>query len=713
MNMRTSLGSCSNPSISPFLLMDLFTVPPPSLSSLHKPTLFISLSLSLLLFCLALIYFNFEPLLLWLSLSLLIGPFAPPSLTAGDIRVGVGPQLEEIPAAQIEFTEKPSRKSVKSTRKASEETEGNSNAIDLSRFDLPKRRSSRSSIEAVVEAKPEEWGEADDEMLKKLMGKHPVGKPGRWEAISEGFKGRYKVETVIAKAKHIGEKKGGDQNSYTKEVDEPLDVPNVTCDGYDGSDGSDNCDGSDGSDNCDGADNVDGADGSDCDGSDGSQPSDLDYSAESCEDSTDDETLDMMVENYVQPFVRGEQPVPNYVPEGLPFFRSLPCEGSRVCRDPFGPKRRGRDLGQRYPCNWEVKATFKKRDGSWSINSWVDRHCCMGDHDPSEHVNLTSSMIALCIRSQIENDVGFKPSVVRTYIQDNFHVKISYKKAWYSRRKAIELVYGGWEGSFRQLPSYLTELQTQNPGTIVEWLHDPVLSQGNTKAFRYVFWAFGPAIEAFQVAKPVLSVDGTHLRGRLKGKLLAAVGYDANKNCLHVAFAIVDEETNESWSWFLNLVRVHIIKNDQEVCIISDRHQCIINAMKADMWKEAPVGYHRFCLIHVRSNVLQRHKGPGVKKWVWIMGEVIEERRYWTARRELEKVSPEALRYLETTIDRSQWTMAHDEFRRWGETSTNMAECYNNVLLAARELPIRAIIDITFWRTINWFVNRTTLAKQC
>ncbi|XP_047943543.1 transcription factor MAMYB [Salvia hispanica] len=190
-----------------------------SLASLHKPTLFISLFVSLLLFSLALIYFNFEPLksiLLWLSLSLLIGPFAPPSLTAGDIRVGVGPPLEEIPAAPIEITEKPSRKSAKSTRKASEETEGNSNAIDLSRFDLPKQRSNRSSIEAVVEAKAEEWGEADDEMLKKLMGKHPVGKPGRWEAITEGFKGRHKVETVIAKAKHIGDKKGGDQDSYAK-----------------------------------------------------------------------------------------------------------------------------------------------------------------------------------------------------------------------------------------------------------------------------------------------------------------------------------------------------------------------------------------------------------------------------------------------------------------------------------------------------------------
>ena len=374
-------------------------------------------------------------------------------------------------------------------------------------------------------------------------------------------------------------------NTFGRDVDDQLDVPNVTFDGSVGLDGSDNCDSSDSPDCPPPRDDT-----PEVYNSGSYQSCDHDYSAESCEDSTDDEPLDMMVENYIQPSVRGEQPVPDYVPEGLPFFRSLPCEGSRgyvsddhgvdeedmwywdednprridvgtkfdsklqlktavtlwhvgtgrmyevmdskkrrwhaVCRDPFGPKRKGEELGQRYPCNWEVKATFKKRDGSWSINSWVDRHCCMGDHDPSEHANLTSSMIALCIRSQIENDAEFKPSAVVTYIKDKFHVKISYKKAWYARTKAIELVYGGWEGSFRQLPSYLTELQSQNVGTIVEWFHDPILSQGNKKVFRYVFWAFGPAIEAFQLAKPVLSVDGTHMRGRLKGKLLPVVGYE-------------------------------------------------------------------------------------------------------------------------------------------------------------------------------------------
>ncbi|KAG6383034.1 hypothetical protein SASPL_157230 [Salvia splendens] len=106
-------------------------------------------------------------------------------------------------------------------------------------------------------------------------------------------------------------------NTSGREVDEPLDVPNLTCDGYDG---SDNGDGAGGSDNCDGADNVGGADDSDCDGSDGSQPSDFDYSAESCEDSTDDEALDMMVEKYVQPSVRGEQLFPTMCLKGYHFF---------------------------------------------------------------------------------------------------------------------------------------------------------------------------------------------------------------------------------------------------------------------------------------------------------------------------------------------------------------------------------------------------------
>ncbi|KAJ7952637.1 DnaJ-like subfamily C member 2 [Quillaja saponaria] len=59
-----------------------------------------------------------------------------------------------------------------------------------------------------------EWTEEDIEVLKKQLLKHPVGKPRRWEVIAEAYRGRHKVESVIKKAKELGEKKVDDANSY-------------------------------------------------------------------------------------------------------------------------------------------------------------------------------------------------------------------------------------------------------------------------------------------------------------------------------------------------------------------------------------------------------------------------------------------------------------------------------------------------------------------
>lgn len=61
-----------------------------------------------------------------------------------------------------------------------------------------------------------EWTEEEIGVLKKQLVKHPVGKPGRWEAISEAFRGRHKLESVIKKGKDLGERKTDDGDSYTQ-----------------------------------------------------------------------------------------------------------------------------------------------------------------------------------------------------------------------------------------------------------------------------------------------------------------------------------------------------------------------------------------------------------------------------------------------------------------------------------------------------------------
>ena len=64
-----------------------------------------------------------------------------------------------------------------------------------------------------------------------------------------------------------------------------------------------------------------------------------------------------------------------------------------------------------------------------------------------------------------------------------------------------------------------------------------------TIIFKYVFWDFAPSIVRFAYCRPVINIDGTHLYGKYKGKLLIAMAIDANNEIFPLAFAIVDDET--------------------------------------------------------------------------------------------------------------------------------------------------------------------------
>ncbi|KAL2548001.1 dnaJ-like protein subfamily C member 2 [Forsythia ovata] len=193
---------------------------------IHKTTLLISLFLSISIFSLAFIYFNFEPvnsILLWVSISLLLGPFAPSSLTAGDIRVGLGPALKDVPETPVETSEKINKKTTKLHKRSPEDVVkfdgylGKSINVADSLMNLEKKEVNDNGSSVNLEQNEErEWSVADEEFLKKLMVKHPVGKPGRWEAIAEGLKGKHKVESVIKKAKEMGERKVSDEDSYKK-----------------------------------------------------------------------------------------------------------------------------------------------------------------------------------------------------------------------------------------------------------------------------------------------------------------------------------------------------------------------------------------------------------------------------------------------------------------------------------------------------------------
>ena len=79
----------------------------------------------------------------------------------------------------------------------------------------------------------------------------------------------------------------------------------------------------------------------------------------------------------------------------------------------------------------------------------------------------------------------------------------------------------------------------------------------------------------------MINIDGTHLYGKYRGVLLIAMATDANNKVLPLAFAVMDKESGPSWGWFLERLRISLedVIADKDICIISDRHKGIQNAI--------------------------------------------------------------------------------------------------------------------------------------
>ncbi|XP_024011081.1 transcription factor MAMYB [Eutrema salsugineum] len=191
----------------------------------NKIFISISVTIALLILSLSFFYFESEPsksLLLWLSISFLVGPFAPSSLTGGKIRVGYGQIIEpeQIHGGELSTdNERESRR--KSVNKRSNKGTKNDNPPENpSPATEVSRKVDRGGIPQTNEngsvKETKDWTEEEIEVLKKQLIKHPAGKPGRWEAVAAAFGGRYRTENVIKKAKEIGEKKIYESDDYAQ-----------------------------------------------------------------------------------------------------------------------------------------------------------------------------------------------------------------------------------------------------------------------------------------------------------------------------------------------------------------------------------------------------------------------------------------------------------------------------------------------------------------
>nr|XP_043625642.1 uncharacterized protein LOC122597073 [Erigeron canadensis] len=346
-------------------------------------------------------------------------------------------------------------------------------------------------------------------------------------------------------------------------------------------------------------------------------------------------------------------------------------------------------------CKWTLRGSKRERSGLFEISKYTGPHTCLHYKISQDHPNLDSSVIAQEIQHLIKAEPSTSITVLRAEIIDKLGYTPTYKKVWVGKQKAIEHVFGDWDESYNILPKFLMALQTFNPGTIVEWCVLEETGQDQVE-FRRVFWAFDPSIKGFKHCRPVISIDGTHLYGKYKGKMMIAMGVDGNNQILPLAFAIVENESFASWNWFLSHIKRHVVKDVDGICLISDRHPGILKAVneQGSPWLE-PRGYH----------------SSQLKTLAYRAGSQNQIRKFNSIMEEIGTINPQARQWLEGH-PRDKWTLAYDGGKRNGLLTTNLSEIFNSVLKGARFLPITACVQLTFYRLVHYFEVRRPLGSS-
>ena len=102
-------------------------------------------------------------------------------------------------------------------------------------------------------------------------------------------------------------------------------------------------------------------------------------------------------------------------------------------------------------------------------------------------------------------------------------------------------------------------------------------------------------------------------------------------------------------------------------------------------------------------------KHPKLKTFLWQAAQAITEKEFNDALAEIERISPAALEWLLAHAHPRYWAELYFPGRRYGHTTSNIAESLNAAILEVREKPILAMFEHMRHQTMGWFTERRQL----
>jgi len=184
---------------------------------------------------------------------------------------------------------------------------------------------------------------------------------------------------------------------------------------------------------------------------------------------------------------------------------------------------------------------------------------------------------------------------------------------------------------------------------------------------------------------------------------MMAVVVDPENQIVSMAFALAEGENNDSWSWFMCLLRVHVLGPYCTICFISDRHIGILNATGEHIDGRSPL-VHRCCMRHFAANFWWRQQKKEATDKLKELCNKHMEHEFKETMVELDKMLNQAGKaWLDQQMENKvKWALAYDEGGfRYGIMTTNSSESFNHVFKGVRSLPVSGIVEFSLRSAMN------------
>lgn len=319
-------------------------------------------------------------------------------------------------------------------------------------------------------------------------------------------------------------------------------------------------------------------------------------------------------------------------------------------------------------------------DSCWRVRTFHDKHNkCSWD---LKNKCITSTWLGKTFAKRFNTNPKLGTIEFRDEICSSLKVDVSRKVAYLAKKKPLQLVQGTAEEQFRQIRRYCAEIKRSDAEvTIVLKLTEDDKGQ----RFQRLYICFSACRQGFKNAcRCVIGVDGCFLKEKYGGQLLSTMGLDPNNIIFLICYALVERETTDSWTWFLQLLDKDIgISNDQHVwTFMSDKKKGLINAFESLF----PDADNRFCVRHLLNNMKRDgFKSVAVKIAFWVAAKVTRVEEFRLRMAQLKESDENAYEWLAKNSE-NQWSKAFfSTSPKCDILLKNMCESFNSFILDARE----------------------------